>query len=152
MRERLASAIEDFVVDFLTGIAGIPARVATSCRDFVRLLGDTFDGAPGGRHVFEGELGDLLAPHLQVLVHKRTRMFVAGDEGAAERWHLELRCFMDGTLLPVMGTDRLYAERNRGLVVELIDRVVAREQSKPAERSTGRLLPNVTPFDSSWVT
>jgi hypothetical protein len=152
MREHLALAIEDFIVDLIYGIARIPVRAYAACREVVRLFADSFDGAPGGRYAFEGELAELITPHLAVLTHKRRRMFVEGDEGATERWFLELRCFMECCLLPVMGSERDYAQRNRGLVVELLDRIVAREQNKPAERRTVQLLPSVTPFDSSWVT
>jgi len=152
MREDLALAIEDFVVDFISGIARIPGRFYSACREVGRLFGDTFDGAPGGKSAFESEIAELIAPHLAVLVHKRRRMFVADDEGAVQRWLLDLRGFIDSTLIPVMGANRTYAERNRGLVTDFLDRLIAREQSKPAEQSTGRVLPCVTPFDSGWVT
>jgi hypothetical protein len=152
MREELAIAIEDFLVDLIHGIARIPVRVYLACREVVRLIADSFDGAPGGRYAFEAELSQLISPHLAVLAHKRTRMFIEGDEGAMERWALELRCFIDSSLLPVMGAERAYVERNCGLVAALLDRIVAREQNKPAERSSVQLLPSVTPFDSSWAT
>jgi hypothetical protein len=146
MREQLAIAIEDFLVDLIYGIARIPVRATAACREMLRLIADSFDGAPGG------EIAQLIAPHLTVLAHKRARMFIVGDEGAMERWSLELRCFMECSLLPVMGAARDYAERNRGLVAAMLDRIVAREQNKPAERPRVQLLPSVTPFDSSWVT
>jgi hypothetical protein len=152
MREQLAFAIEDFLVDLIYGIVRIPIRVYAACREVAGLFADSFDGAPGGRYAFEGELAELIAPHLAVLAHKRARMYIEGDEGAIERWFLDLRCFMDRSVLPVMGAERDYAERNRGLVAALLDRIVAREQNKPAERSRVQLLPSVTPFDSSWVT
>lgn len=152
MREQLALAIEDFIVDLVYGIVRIPVRAFAACREVLRLLADLFAGAPGGRYAFEGELADLIAPHLAVLAHKRRRMFVEGDEGAAQRWSLELRCFMDCSVLPMMGSERDYAQRNLGVIVELLDRIIAREQNKPAERSKVPLLPSVTPFDSSWVT
>ena len=152
MREQLALAIEDFLVDLIYGIVHLPVRASAVCREVARLIADSFDGAPGGRYAFEGELAQLIAPHLAVLAHKRARMFIEGDEGAMERWALELRCFMDCSLLPMMGAERAYAERNRGLVKDMLDRIVAREQNKPAERNRVQLLPSVTPFDSSWVT
>ncbi len=116
------------------------------------LFANSFDGAPGGRYAFEGELAELIAPHLAVLAHKRARMYIEGDEGAMERWSLDLRCFMERSVFPIMGAERDYAERNRGVVSELLDRIVAREQNKPPERTKVQLLPSVTPFDSSWVT
>jgi len=87
-----------------------------------------------------------------VLAHKRARMFVPDDEGAIERWFLDLRCFMDRSLLPIMGTERDYAERNRGVIIDLLDGIIAREQNNPIKRISAPLLPHVTPFDSSWVT
>jgi hypothetical protein len=152
MRERLALAIENFLVELIYGIVRLPVRAYEACRELARLIADSFDGAPGGRYVFEGELAQLIEPHLAVLAHKRTRMYVEGDEGAMERWALELRCFIDCSLLPVMGPERSYADRNRGVVAELLDRIVVREQHKPVERGKVQLLPSVTPFDSSWAT
>jgi hypothetical protein len=152
MREHLALAIEDFLVDLILGIVHFPIRVYSTCREVARLFVESFDGAPGGRHVFESELAELIAPHLSVLAHKRARMFVEGDEGAMQRWSLELRCYIDCSVLPLMGAERAYADRNRGLVAEILDRIVEREQHKPAERSCSQLLPSVIPFDSSWAT
>jgi hypothetical protein len=152
MREHLALAIEDFLVDLIYAIVHFPARVHAACREVVRLFAESFDGAPGGRQAFESELAQLIAPHLSVLAHKRERMFVEGDEGAMQRWSLELRCYIDCSVLPLMGVERAYADRNRGLVAEILDRIIAREQKRPAEQSCSRQLPSVTPFDSSWAT
>lgn len=152
MREHLALAIEDFLVDLIYGIFRIPSCVYATCRELAGLFANSFDGAPGGRYAFEGELAELIAPHLAVLAHKRARMYIEGDEGAMERWSLDLRCFMERSVFPIMGAERDYAERNRGVVSELLDRIVAREQNKPPERTKVQLLPSVTPFDSSWVT
>jgi hypothetical protein len=152
MREHLALAIEDFIVGLIDGIVRLPLRACAACREVGRLFDESFSGAPGGRSAFEAELAELIAPHLAVLVHKRTRMFVADDEGAAERWRLELRCFIDCAVLPIMGDARVYAERNLGLVAEILDAAIARAQNAPALPIRPALLPSVTPFGSSWAT
>jgi hypothetical protein len=144
MREKLALVIENFIVDTFHGIGSVFVEVG-------RLVAGSFDGAPGGQIAFESELVNLVTPHLPVLAHKRARMFVPTDEGAVERWSLELHCFLDRSVLPLMGADRAYALRNRALVATLVDREIAREQVRAAERNTTEFLPRVTRFESSWV-
>ena len=86
-----------------------------------------------------------------VLAHKRSKMYVPGDEAAMERWALEVYCFMDRNMLPLMGADRDYAERNRIFVASLVDREIAREQAKSRQVSNEDYLPRVTRYESSWV-
>jgi hypothetical protein len=152
MREQMALAIEDFLVDLIHGIVRLPLRFFTACREVAHLFAKSFDGAPGGRYAFEGELAQLIAPHLPVLAHKRRRMFVEGDEGAMQRWSLELRGYIESCVLPLMGEERVYADRNRGVVADVLDGLIAREQDKPAAWNTEQLLPRVIPNDSSWAT
>jgi hypothetical protein len=151
MREELALVIEDFVVDMIHGIAALPRRAVAAFREVGRLLAQGIDEAPSGRRAFERELAGIVESHLPVLVHKRAKMFVATDEGAMERWILELHCFMDRIVLPQMSEDRDYAERHRAQVAAVLDGQIAREQNSSAMRIAEDGLPRVMHFGSSWM-
>jgi hypothetical protein len=151
MREDLALAIENFIVELFGAIVALPKKIGLAFAEVGGLMVQSFDGVPGGQSAFQNEISSLVSPHLAVLAHKRSKMYVPGDEAAMERWALELCCFMDRNMLPLMGTDRDYAERNRIFVASLVDREVVREQVKVRQASNEDYLPRVTRYESSWV-
>jgi len=151
MREKLALAIEDFIVDLIYAIAAIPQRFVTLIAEVGQIFVGSFNVTAHGRDEFEAEISNLIAPHLPVLAHKRAKMYVATDDAAVERWSLELHCFMERSLMPLLGQDRDFAERNRSLVATLLDRTIEREQNKAAASASEDFLPRVTRFESSWV-
>jgi hypothetical protein len=99
------------------------------------------------RRTFEVELGQLLAPHMAMLIHRRQKLL----EGAVqERWSDELDLFMRRSLWPLLGTDLDYAERNRTFVTLLVDVMIEREQRRTSS-SNPMVIPLVSPFDASWA-
>jgi hypothetical protein len=99
------------------------------------------------RRTFELELGELLAPHMAMLIHRRQKLL----EGVVqERWSDELDLFMRRSLWPLLGTDLDYAERNRTFVTLLVDVMIEREQRRTSS-SNPVVIPLVSPFDASWA-
>jgi len=96
---------------------------------------------------FEVEMRQLIAPHMAVLAHRRTKL-LDGSDGA--RWAGELDGFMHKNLLPLLGDERAFAERNFSFVRLMLDVAVAEEQRrKQAECASA--LPYVSGFDASWA-
>ena len=99
------------------------------------------------RHAFEGELRELIAPHLPVLAHRREKLLHSSGE---ERWSDELDNFMRQSLWPLLGDDRDFAERNRTFVTLLVDVEIEREQRRTALECPIN-VPLVSRFDTSWA-
>ena len=99
------------------------------------------------RRAFEVELGQLIAPHMPVLAHRRAKLLT---NAGPERWSSELDLFMKQSLWPVLGADREYAERNRRFVILMLDVAIEREQLRLLRVATVG-VPLVSRFDATWA-
>jgi hypothetical protein len=93
-----------------------------------------------------GELRELTAPHLAVLVHKRTKLVDAFQD---ERWASELVDFVSRILWPHIATSEALDGRNQNCIAELVDDIVASEQRVAAARA--EIYPLTSRFDTSWA-
>jgi|SRR5579871_5731269 len=92
----------------------------------------TFDLEAERRRVFESDLKELIAPHLSALTHRRAALL---ESRGHERWSDELDSFMHRSLLPSLGADRDYAERNRTFATLILDVEIEREQRRGSRPS-----------------
>lgn len=99
------------------------------------------------RRAFEVELKELIAPHMPVLVHRRTKLL---ETSGKERWSDELDVFLRQSLWPLLGADKDYAERNRTFVTLIVDVAIEHEQRR-AKQSCPSIIPLVSRFDASWA-
>ena len=111
------------------------------------LLVQGFDFESDSRRTFELEIARLLAPHMEVLVHRRQKLL---ESAGRERWSDELELFMRRSLWPALGAELDYAERNRTFVTLLIDVMIEREQHRTTN-ANAILVPLVSRFDASWA-
>jgi hypothetical protein len=116
-------------------------------KQILGLLIQGIDFEADRRRTFEVELGQLLAPHMAMLIHRRQKLL----EGVGqERWSDELDLFMRRSLWPLLGTDLDYAERNRTFVTLLVDVMIEREQRRTLSANP-MVIPLVSRFDASWA-
>jgi hypothetical protein len=122
-------------------------RVIGAFRQVVGFLVQGIDFEANGWRAFESEMRELIAPHMAVLVHRRTKL-LDGSDGS--RWSEELDTFMRNSLWPLLGDDRDYADRNRNFVTLMLDVAIAEEQRRAHAARTSE-LPFVRSFDASWA-
>jgi hypothetical protein len=99
------------------------------------------------RRAFELELAQLLAPHMATLIHKRQKLV---EGRGRERWSDELDHFVRRCLLPALGEEHGYAERNRTFVTLLVDVMIEREQRRTTNANPV-VVPLASRFDASWA-
>ncbi|HEX4302237.1 MAG TPA: hypothetical protein VHZ78_05560 [Rhizomicrobium sp.] len=116
-------------------------------RQVVGFLVQGIEFEADGWRAFENEMKDLIAPHMAVLVHRRTKL-LDGSDGA--RWSDELDTFMRQNLWPLLGDERDYADRNRTFVTLMLDVAIAEEQRRASVAHTA-VMPMVSRFDAAWA-
>src|ERR1700761_8425342 len=109
------------------------------------MQGVEFDGR--GWRAFEGEMRELIAPHIAVLAHRRAKLLDGSD---GQRWADELEGFMRTGLWPLLGDERDFADRNRAFVGLMLDVQIAEEQRRQ-QVSARDTLPQVSAFGASWA-
>jgi len=98
----------------------------------------TFDPHPA----VDAEVQALVAPHLAILAHKRTKF-------ASERWARELGDFVQRTFFwPEPAATETFGRMERRELAAMVDRIVIEEQTRAAAASH---LPQTSRFDSSWA-
>jgi hypothetical protein len=114
-------------------------------REVWRLLKQGIEMPTDWQPALQTELRELAAPHLAVLVHKRTKLVQALQD---ERWASELGDFVSRILWPHLASSDHLAGRSQNCVAELLDEIVAAEQ-----RAVARIVPvpQTSRFDTSWA-
>jgi hypothetical protein len=93
------------------------------------------------------ELNALTAPHLAVLVYKRTKY--AGEEA---RWKSELHHFVERTVVPQLTENPALAGLDMDALASKVDAIVAADQRRLAKLESDP-LPSTSRFeDTSWAT
>lgn len=122
-------------------------RVIGAFKQVVGFLVQGMEFDSGSWQVFEAEMRELIAPHLPVLVYRRSRL-LDGSDGTS--WATELDEFMRTSLWPLLGDEQEYADRNRTFVTLMLDIAIAEEQRRTAARRADT-LPSVARFGSAWA-
>ncbi len=122
-------------------------RVLGAFKQVIGFLVEGMDFEAEGWRAFEAEMRELIAPHIASLAHRRAKL-LDGSDGM--RWSNELDAFMDRGLMPILGDERDFAERNRTFVTLMLDVAIAEEQRRQAE-TTSQNLPFVRSFDAGWA-
>lgn len=122
-------------------------RVIGAFKQVVGFLVQGMDFEADGWQAFEAEMRELIAPHMPVLVYRRSRL-LDGSDGSS--WASELDEFMRTSLWPLLGDEREYADRNRTFVTLMLDIAIAEEQRRTAARGTDG-LPTVARYGSAWA-
>ncbi|MBV9542307.1 MAG: hypothetical protein JO167_13675 [Alphaproteobacteria bacterium] len=122
-------------------------RVLGAFKQVVGFLVQGIDFEAAGWRAFETEMRELIQPHMAVLVHRRAKL-LDGSDGS--RWSAELDAFLRDGLMPLLGDERDYAERNRAFVSLMLDVAIAEEQRRTYEQRTTE-LPFARSFDASWA-
>jgi hypothetical protein len=94
----------------------------------------------------EQDLRTMAAPHIAVLVHKRTKLAEDGDSVLRGAWLAELSAFTERVgrhLATELGEDRRR-------VIGLLDDIVAHEQDKLVD-AAGDPIPATSRFDMRWA-
>jgi hypothetical protein len=122
-------------------------RVLGAFKQVVGFLVQGIDFEVDGWRAFEAEMRELIQPHMAVLVHRRAKL-LDGSDGS--RWSAELDTFLRNSLMPLLGDERDYAERNRAFVSLMLDVAIAEEQRRSYESRVAE-LPFARGFDASWA-
>ncbi|MGH6872056.1 MAG: hypothetical protein ACREHE_11175 [Rhizomicrobium sp.] len=134
------------IVENVEGIerAGKPVREAV--REVWRLLKQGIEMPTEWQPKLHDEIKALAAPHMPVLVHKRTRLVQALQD---ERWASELVDFIGRIVWPHVSASENLAGRDQNCVAELLDEIVAAEQRAVTAMAP---IPQTSRFDTSWAT
>lgn len=120
--------------------------IHASAKEVWHLLKAGVDVPLHAHDTLENDLRTLAAPHLAVLVHKRTKLAEHGDSVLRGAWLAELSNFAErvGRYLAV----ELGEDRRR--VIGLLDDIIASEQDKLAD-AVGDPIPVTSRFDMRWA-
>lgn len=112
-----------------------------------RLLKIGIDLPLNSHHPLEQELRALAAPHIAVLVHKRSKLVAEAEAILSGRWLSELVEFAEriGRFL----TDEWQADQRR--IVGLLDDIIAEEQHRLNELLNSDGVPVTGRFDMRWA-
>jgi len=98
----------------------------------------------------EQDVRELVQPCLPLLLHKRSKLAAAPEDGAASarRWYSELEFYVDRILLPMLGVRH---EDDRAHVLALVDAMVAAGQARAAAEALR--TPPAIPWriDTGWA-
>jgi hypothetical protein len=122
-------------------------RVVGAFKSVIGFIVQGMNFEADGWRAFEGEMRELIAPHLPRLAHRRAKLLDGSD---GRRWSDELEDFMESGLWPLLGDARAYADRNRAFVHLMLDIAIAEEQRR-ARALCAQSLPLVRAFDASWA-
>ena len=130
----------------------VPMRnFGNAIREVWRLIKQGIDFPAVKQPALHGELRELAAPHLAVLVHKRAKVSATPGVLEDERWFGELSDFVSRMLWPHIQASEALAGRSKNCVAELLDEIVAAEQRTMAELALADVLPRTSRFDTSWA-
>jgi len=93
------------------------------------------------------EVFSLTAPHLPVLVHKRTRFLETDGASQNASWMLELNHFAVRSICPHLAA----GSPDRKCVLEILDDIVSAEQGRIAAAASASNPPYTSRFDTSWA-
>ena len=142
MREELAAR------SYVQPSTGLGAAL----KDVWRLLKQGIEFSSSVEPKLQGEVRELAAPHMAVLVHKRTKAGTRPGAIQDEQWFSELGDFVSGMLWPYVQESPALNGRSKNCVAELLDDVVAAEQRNIHELAMADIIPRTSRFDTSWAT
>jgi hypothetical protein len=93
------------------------------------------------------EVFSLTAPHLPVLVHKRTKFLEVHGASQNASWMLELNHFAVRSICPHLAAE----SPDRKCVLEILDDIVSVEQGRIAAAACANNPPYTSRFDTSWA-
>ena len=134
------------------GLVRVGTGFGTSLREVWRLLKQGIDFSTLGEPKLHSELREMAAPHMAVLVHKRSKVGANTGPIEDEQWYGELGDFVSRMLWPYLQTSPALNGRSKNCVAELLDEIVASEQRVVCERAMVDILPRTSRFDTSWAT
>jgi hypothetical protein len=128
------------------------AGFGATLREVWRLLKQGIDFSALGESKLHGELRELAAPHMPVLVHKRAKVGATTGSLEDEQWFGELGDFVSRMLWPYLQESASLNGRSKNCVAELLDEIVAAEQRNVCDRAMADIIPRTSRFDTSWAT
>ena len=99
----------------------------------------------------DAEVRGIASSSLPILVHKRSRLLAAegADEVPGARWRVELECYVDRILWPLLSGDLAKHVEARARVIREVDGLVAAEAARLA---CGPHVPPVTwRVETGWA-
>ena len=100
------------------------------------------------RSPFEMRFAALVEPFMPTLVAKRSKLLTTDDYGIVrdERWSKEMGYFLGKVILPRLGSDRSFVQRNVPYVAELLEGMIAERQNAITDETTVPLEANDVAF------
>ena len=141
MREELAAR------SYIVPGAGFGAAL----REVWRLLKQGIEFSSSIEPKLQGEVRELAAPHMAVLVHKRAKVGATMGTLEDEQWFGELGDFVSRMLWPYLQESAVLNGRSKNCVAELLDDIVAAEQ-RNHDLAMADIIPRTSRFDTSWAT
>ena len=141
MREELAAR------SYVVPGAGFGAAL----REVWRLLKQGIELSSSIEPKLQGEVRELAAPHMAVLVHKRAKVGATMGTLEDEQWFGELGDFVSRMLWPYLQESAVLNGRSKNCVAELLDDIVAAEQ-RNHDLAMADIIPRTSRFDTSWAT
>jgi hypothetical protein len=126
-------------------------RFGEAVREVWRLLKQGIEIPSVKAPALEGELRELAAPHMAVLVHQRARVAANPQRLEDERWFGELSDFVASVVWQHVQASEALAGRSMNCVAELLDDIVAKEQRTTVELALADILPRTSRFGSGWA-
>ncbi|MBS0277786.1 MAG: hypothetical protein JSR81_09200 [Proteobacteria bacterium] len=120
-------------------------------REVWRLLKQGIEFSTLSEPKLQNEMRALAAPHMPVLVHKRTKVGATTGPIEDEQWYGELGDFVSRMLWPYLQESPALNGRSKNCVAELLDEIVAAEQRRVCERAMADIMPRTSRFDTSWA-
>ena len=128
------------------------ARFGATFREVWRLLKQGIDFSSSVEPKLQSEVRELAAPHMAVLVHKRTKVGATMGTIEDEQWLGELGDFVSRMLWPYLQESAVLNRRSKNCVAELLDDIVAAEQRNFCDLAMADIIPRTSRFDNSWAT
>jgi hypothetical protein len=144
MREELATR------SYVTVQPG--SNLSAALKEVWRLLKQGVEFSSSGEPKLQSELRELAAPHMAVLVHKRSKIGATTGSIEDEQWFGELGDFVSRMLWPYLQASPVLNGRSKNCVAELLDDIVAAEQRNTCDLAMADIIPRTSRFDSSWAT
>lgn len=144
MREELATR------SYVTVQPG--THLGAALREVWRLLKQGVDFSSSVEPKLQSEVRELAAPHMAVLVHKRTKVGATTGTIQDEQWLGELGDFVSRMLWPYLQASPVLNGRSKNCVAELLDDIVAAEQRNFHDLAMADIIPRTSRFDNSWAT
>jgi hypothetical protein len=127
-------------------------HLGAALREVWRLLKQGIDFSSSVEPKLQSEVRELAAPHMAVLVHKRTKVGATTGTIQDEQWFGELGDFVSRMLWPYLQASPVLNGRSKNCVAELLDDIVAAEQRNFHDLAMADIIPRTSRFDNSWAT